>query len=98
MGDKRKVDGREGVSACPVRHRGFAGCYPHMWTYASPLTESLATPSAEVSGQRVPLAANSATAAMFALVTNAGPVSTGASPPPSVLPLVRYSQSESTAR
>ena len=37
--------------------------------------------------QRVPFAANLETAAMFCLVTKAGPVSTGAEPPPLKLPL-----------
>ncbi len=49
-------------------------------------------------GHRVPSAANPATESAFVRVTNAGPVSTGASPPPLTLPLVRYSQSASTAR
>lgn len=48
--------------------------------------------------QRVPFAANPATPAMFCLVTKAGPVSTGAAPPPLKLPLDLYSQIESTAR
>ena len=48
--------------------------------------------------QRVPSAANLATSAMFCLVTKAGPVSTGAAPPPLKLPLDLYSQIESTAR
>lgn len=48
--------------------------------------------------QRVPFAANLAMSAMFCLVTKAGPVSTGADPPPLKLPFVLYSQSESTAR
>ncbi len=47
---------------------------------------------------RVPAAANRATEETFDLVTNAGPVSTGAAPPPLTLPLVRYSQRASTAR
>lgn len=40
------------------------------------------------SRQRVPLAANFSTVPMFAFETIAGPVSTGATPPPLMLPLV----------
>src|SRR3954468_9219384 len=47
-------------------------------------------------GHRVPLAANWETCAMFDLSMKAGPVAT-LLPPPSVLPLVLYSQSPSTA-
>ncbi len=87
-----------GVGACRARHMGCAGCYPYKWVCEPGLTESLATPSQEVSGHRVPAAANRATADTFDLVTNAGPVSTGAVPPPLTLPLVRYSHRASTAR
>ncbi len=55
-------------------------------------------PAAAGPGHRVPPAANFATVSAFVRVTNAGPVSTGATPPPLTLPLVWYSQSASTAR
>ncbi len=55
-------------------------------------------PGGGPAAQRVPPAAYLATSAAFSLVTKAGPVSTGAAPPPLRLPLVRYNHSPSTAR
>src|SRR5690606_39906174 len=58
----------------------------------------VSTRSRGIPRQRVPSAANLATEATLDFVTNAGPVRTGATPPPLMLPFVRYSHSASTAR
>lgn len=83
-----------GVSACPVRHRGAQDVIRpcdlahRQGPYRFGVSRDQRLLGAGVAAQRVPPAANFATEVMFALVTKAGPVSTGAVPPPLTLPLV----------